>query len=349
MGNGGSSPLLAIIPLFFLKNAFFHHFSTYNIYMNIFSQKNMMVLTITCLLVASSSCSFVPGKSSALELIPGWPQETVEIHLPAYPVETHPPLAGWKLAYLQGGQQKTEILPASTASVHLSLDKNQPTAVLFYPLTQLQGQPARFFRPAGCIYPYKRDASWLEGFTAEILFQLAKSMSPEELATSPLSRFNWPRLTQQAEKLAQKAVDKGTAFSPWFLQAELLKDAILQGTAANRSIRQHSASRIPLGDIAMGEQPTDQRDSPHVTQKRIYYRYIPLGFIPTEETPVEPESTEHTSEVDPFQLTVPLQGDYRIHSENAFLMGDKIFTLFTRKKQKPALVTTGIERYTEGQ
>lgn len=317
--------------------------------MNIFSKKIMMVFTITCLLVASSGCSFVPGKSASQELIPGWPQETVEIHLPAYPVETHPPLSGWKLAYLQGGQQKTEILPASTASVHLSLDKNQPTAVLFYPLTQLQGQPAHFFRPAGCIYPYKRDASWLEGFTAEILFQLAKSMSPEELTASPLSRFNWLRLTQQAEKLAQKAVDKGTAFSPWFLQAELLKDAILQGTAATRSIRQHSAFRIPLGDIAMGEQPTEQGDSPHVTQKRIYYRYIPLGFISTEKTLVEPGATEQISELDSFQLTAPLHGDYRIHSENAFLIGDEIFILFTRKNQKPALVTTGIERYTEGQ
>lgn len=317
--------------------------------MNIFSKKIMMVSTITCLLVASSGCSFVPGKSDSQELIPGWPQETVEIHLPAYPVETHPPLSGWKLAYLQGGQQKTEILPASTASVHLSLDKNQPTAVLFYPLTQLQGQPAHFFRPAGCIYPYKWDASWLEGFTAEILFQLAKSMSPEELTASPLSRFNWLRLTQQAEKLAQKAVDKGTAFSPWFLQAELLKDAILQGTAATRSIRQHSAFRIPLGDIAMGEQPTEQGDSPHVTQKRIYYRYIPLGFISTEKTLVEPGATEQISELDSFQLTAPLHGDYRIHSENAFLIGDEIFILFTRKNQKPALVTTGIERYTEGQ
>ena len=317
--------------------------------MNIFSKKIMMVFTITCLLVASSGCSFVPGKSDSQELIPGWPQETVEIHLPAYPVETHPPLSGWKLAYLQGGQQKTEILPASTASVHLSLDKNQPTAVLFYPLTQLQGQPAHFFRPAGCIYPYKRDASWLEGFTAEILFQLAKSMSPEELTASPLSRFNWLRLTQQAEKLAQKAVDKGTAFSPWFLQAELLKDAILQGTAATRSIRQHSAFRIPLGDIAMGEQPTEQGDSPHVTQKRIYYRYIPLGFISTEKTLVEPGATEQISELDSFQLTAPLHGDYRIHSENAFLIDDEIFILFTRKNQKPALVTTGIERYTEGQ
>lgn len=311
-------------------------------YMNIFSQKNMMVLTITCLLVASSSCSFVPEKSSALELIPGWPQETVEIHLPAYPGETHPPLAGWKLAYLQGGQQKTEILPASTASVHLSLDKNQPTAVLFYPLTQLQGQPAHFFRPAGCVYPYNREASWLEGFTAEILFQLAKSMSPEELATSPASRFNWPRLTQQAGKLAQKAMDKGTVFSPWLLQAGLLKDAILQGTATTKNIKQHTVSQIPLEEIVMQEQPAGNGDSSQVTLRKIYYRYIPLGFIPTEKIPVESVSVEQDS----LQLAVPLQENYSLHGENAFLMGDRIFILFTKKNQKPALVTTGIERYT---
>lgn len=315
--------------------------------MNIFSKKIMMVFTITCLLIGFSGCSFVPGKSSALELIPGWPQETVEIHLPAYPVETHPPLAGWKLAYLQGGQQKTEILSASTASVHLSLDKNQPTAVLFYPLTQLQSQSTSFFRPAGCIYPYNREASWPEGFTAEILFQLAKSMSLEELTASPVSRFNWPRLTQQADKLAQKAMDKDTVFSPWFLQAGLLKDAILQGTASTSSIRQHSASRISLEEIAMEEQPAGNGDSSQVALKKIYYRYIPLGFIPTEKTPMEPVSPEQSSETDSLQLTTPLQGDYGIHGENAFLIGDKIFTLFTKKNQKPALVTTGIERYTE--
>lgn len=317
--------------------------------MNIFFKKNMMVFTITCLLFASNGCSFVPGKSSALELIPGWLQETVEIHLPAYPVETHPPLAGWKLAYLQGGQQKTEILSPSTTSVHLSLDKNQPTAVLFYPLTQLQSQPARFFHPAGCVYPYTREASWLEGFTAEILFQLAKSMSPEELATSPLSRFNWLRLTQQAGKLAQQAMNEGRGFSPWFLQAELLKDAILQGTAATRSIRQHSPSHIPMEEIVMAEQSRAKEDSHQGLLKKLYYRYIPLGFISMENSPVESESTEQTSETDSLQLAVPLQEDYSLHEENAFLMEDKIFTLFTRKNQKPALVTTGIERYTEGQ
>lgn len=313
--------------------------------MNIFSPKNMMVFSIACLLVASSGCSFVPGKSAALELIPGWPQETVEIHLPAYPAETHPPLAGWQLVYLQGGQQKTETLPASTASVHLSLDKNQPTAVLLYPLTQLQGQPAVFFRPAGCVYPYNREASWLEGFTAEILFQLAKSMSPEELATSPVSRFNWPRLTQQAGKLAQQAMNKGRSFSPWFLQAQPLKAAILQGTANTKSIRQHSVSHIPLEEIVMEKQPQTKEDSHQGLPEKIYYRYIPAGSISAGSIPAEiiPRETAFP------QLSVPLQEDYSIHSENAFLMEDRIFTLFARKNQKPALVTTGIEGYTERQ
>lgn len=303
--------------------------------MRIFSKHNLLAIGIICLLVVSSGCSFVPGKSSAAELIPGWLQETVEIHLPRYPAETHPPLIGWQVHFIQGGQAKSQEIGAGNTSVHLTLDKNQPTAVLFYPLTQLQGQPTSFFRPAGCIYPYNRTASWMEGFAAEIFFQLARSKSQEELISSPLSRFNWPRLTQQVHKVSQKEEDKDVVFSPWFLREELLKTAILQGTTSTRSIRTHSITELPLEEIVMEKQPPGHEGNASGTQNKIYYRYIPLEPIPLKHL----SDGSHT-------LAAPLRKGYILHGENAFLIGSKIFTLFARKNQKPVLVTTGIERYT---
>ena len=82
----------------------------------------MITIGSCYLTVIFAGCSFVPGKSSAVELLPGWPQETVEIHLPTYPTETHPPLAGWLVHYLQGGQPNSLELSSNQTSIYLSLD-----------------------------------------------------------------------------------------------------------------------------------------------------------------------------------------------------------------------------------
>lgn len=297
-------------------------------------QKNIPIL-ICFVSLLFWNCSFEVGKSSAMELLPGWSQQRVEFILPSYPVETHPNLVGWKVEYVQGGQIQSDHLAATEKSIILNMDKNRPTPVLCYPLTKIQGRTVSFFRPAGCVYPYKHQATWLDGFAAEIFFQLAKSKSPKELATSPLLRFNWPRLSQQVAKRIENATEKGRVFSPWFLQEDVLKDAILQGSASTRSIKQESLEEFSLEEHSFSKDfkaPLDNSPS-FSSPAEIYYRYIPAGKVQNQIG---------------ANLIFPQYLGYAIHQENAFLMGEKILSVFTKKNQKPVLATMGIERYTEG-
>lgn len=296
-----------------------------------------MVPSISLLTILwSAGCSFAPGTSSAMELLPGWETETIALSLPAYPTETHPPLAGWKLVYHRAGRTQIRHLDSWETSVHLDVDKNQGTAILFYPLTEVQGRTVSFFHPAGCVYPYNRRAIWQEGFTAEILWQLIRSRAAQSPSTVYIRQFNWPRLTQQLDRLAQDRLAKGKVFSPWFVQAEELKSDIVQGTATYRSpqrqypleeeIRREELIFKAKGHgkaAPQGFQPADK------IGQTLYYRYIPLGVVQEK-------------------LVFPQNIGYTVHEENAFLTGNQILSVFTKKNQKPVLATTDIERYTNG-
>lgn len=282
-----------------------------------------ILLAVTCL---ETSCSFNPKESSPLELLPGWNKQQIVVTLPHYPSETHPPLAGWQILCWQKSGTYSQTLPPSQRDLTLTMEKNIPTAILCYPLTTVNSTQVSFFHPAGCIYPYSQTPSWQEGFTAELFFQLAQTKSFEELLTSPLLRFNWPRLTQQTDKRFQQAQERDSIFSPWFLQEELLKESILQGTASTRNIKQHTLVEYMKEEIAqetVSKETTEEND----LFSNLYYRYIPLGRV--KEKIVFPQTVEYTH-----------------HPENTFLYDNQILTLFTKKNQKPVLVRIAIERYT---
>ena len=261
-----------------------------------------------------------------MELLPGWNQQQIVFALPHYPEETHPPLAGWQILCWQKSGTYSQTLSPSQKEFTLTMEKNIPTAILCYPLSILNSTQVRFFHPAGCIYPYSQTPTWQEGFTAEIFFQLAKEKSIEELLTSPLLQFNWPRLTQQTDKRFQQAQEKNSIFSPWFLQEEILKEAILQGTASTRNIKQHTLAEYMKEEIIQ-ESVSTETTGENIFQSDLYYRYIPLGRV--KEKIIIPQSTK-----------------YAHHPENVFLQDNQILTLFTKKNQKPALVRIAIEGYT---
>ncbi len=273
-----------------------------------------------------------------MELLPGWETETVEFFLPAYPEETHPPLAGWTLVYHRAGRTQTRHLGSREQSVRLDVDKNQGTAILFYPLTEVQGRTVSFFRPAGCVYPYNRTATWQEGFTAEILWQLVRSRAAQSPSAVSIRQFNWPRITQKVDEKVQDRLAKGRAFSPWHVQAEELKSDIVQGTATVRSVqRQHPLEEeIQREELVLKRAEAGHGEAaPHGSQaageigRTLYYRYIPLGTVQEK-------------------IVFPQNIGYTVHGENAFLTGNQIVSGFTKKNQKPVLATTDIERYTGG-
>lgn len=280
---------------------------------------SLLVLAAACL---ETGCSFSPGASSAAELLPGWDKETVTITLPQYPAETHPPLAGWKIIHWKEGGSFAESLPAGQGEVALTMAKNIPTAILCYPLTTVDGATLSFFHPAGCIYPYSKAASWEEGFAAETFYQLARQKSLQELSASTLLRFNWPRLTQQTTRRFEQAREKEAIFSPWFLQEMILREAIQQGTASTRHIKQGTVVKVSKDEI-LGTRSHDLNNS-----SDLLYRYIPLGMV--KDT-----------------IAFPQTQGYAVHQENAFLQENRIVSLFTKKNQKPVLATIGVERYTD--
>ena len=285
-----------------------------------------LILAVACL---ATSCSHPSGQAfEPQELIPGWKKETVHITLPNYPVESHPPLAGWKIMYWNEDGGDLQFLAPSQQEVSITMEKNIPAAIVCYPLTTMGDNTVSFFHPAGCIYPYSTTASWEEGFTAETFLQLAQSKSVHQLKSSPLLRFNWTRLTQQVTKKFQQAQEKGSVFSPWFLQQELLKTDIQQGNASTRSIKQEALLKVECTELHQEEiitpAPSNQKKDP----KPLYYRYIPLGQVQEN-------------------IHFPKTEGYSLHPENAFFQLDRIVSCFTKKNQKPVLVTIGIERYTD--
>ena len=281
------------------------------------------LLAVTCL---ATSCSFNPKESSPLELLPGWSQQQIVVTLPHYPAETHPPLAGWQILCWQKSGTYSQTLPPSQKDFSLTVGKNIPTAILCYPLSTVNSTQIRFFHPAGCVYPYSQTLRWQEGFTAEIFFQLAQGKSFEELSTSPLLQFNWPRLTQQTDKRFQQAQERNSIFSPWFLQEEILKEAVLQGTASTRNIKQHTLVEYLQEEVTLGS-ISEENIEENFSLSNLYYRYLPLGKV-TEK------------------IILPQNSTYVHHPENAFLQDNQILTLFTKKNQKPVLARIAIERYT---
>lgn len=285
-----------------------------------------LILAVACL---ATSCSQPSGKNfEPQELLPGWKKETIHITLPHYPAETHPPLAGWKIIYWNESGGDVQFLASNQQEVSITMKKNIPAAIVCYPLTTMGETTVSFFHPAGCIYPYSTAASWEEGFTAETFFQLAQSKSLQQLKSSPLLRFNWSRLTQQVTKKFQQAQEKGSVFSPWFLQQELLKADIQQGNASTRSIKQEALLKVECTELHQEEIITTTPSEQHKSPAPLYYRYIPLGQVQEN-------------------IHFPKTEGYSLHPENAFFQLDRIVSCFTKKNQKPVLVTIGIERYTD--
>jgi hypothetical protein len=126
-----------------------------------------------------------------------------------------PSLTGWLLVYEQNGKEVWRVLPPETQTTSLTMPKNRVVPVLLYPLTAVaEGSSGqfRFFKPAGCIYPFSPYASWQDGFGAQLLLDILTSSSGDyENHRAFCARFNWRRFQDEIAALA--AEDR--TFNPW--------------------------------------------------------------------------------------------------------------------------------------
>ena len=83
-----------------------------------------------------------------------------------------------------------------------------------------------FFYPAGCIYPYSKNLTWLQGFSSSLLYDFyyhsKYSGNSGELSETFASCFNWKKLCEEIEKKDFLKKESGETsgqgpFNPWLL------------------------------------------------------------------------------------------------------------------------------------
>ncbi|MCR5401512.1 MAG: hypothetical protein K6E78_07945 [Treponema sp.] len=83
-----------------------------------------------------------------------------------------------------------------------------------------------FFYPAGCIYPYSKNLTWLQGFSSSLLYDFyyhsKYSGNSGELSEAFASCFNWKKLCEEVEKRDFLKKESGEnsgqgPFNPWLL------------------------------------------------------------------------------------------------------------------------------------
>jgi hypothetical protein len=187
--------------------------------------KSIAFLQAAFVVVLFTSCAFADGGFS------GAKTERVTISLPDYP-DDRPQPAAWLLVHEENGSPVAEVLAKDTKSATLVFDKNRFAPVLVFPLNTYSKESAaytRFFKPAGCIYPFSLQATWDGGFGTQLLLDLLTKPG-DEYSTAELrsfcERFNWTRFQTEVADLCTK----DSTFNPW----EMNKEKILASLASGK-------------------------------------------------------------------------------------------------------------------
>ncbi len=114
----------------------------------------------------------------------------------------------WLIKTSDGSGEKSVLAGNVSRSVSLEVDFEKVTAIVAYPITNIDADAdSPFFKPAGCIYPYQDAISYVQGFPSEILreFYAANAhFSPSEISAAA-KQFNWQKLTQTVEAKSEEA------------------------------------------------------------------------------------------------------------------------------------------------
>jgi hypothetical protein len=232
---------------------------------------------------------------------PGAKAEKATVAVPDYPAD-RPALAAWLLVHEENGKRETEELAKDAKSATFVFEKNRCSPVLFYPLNT---GSIRYFKPAGCIYPFSNHATWDGGFGAELLFDLLTKPNDGYSSTELRSfcgRFNWARFqTEVADLCAGESV-----FNPWEMDTEKLKTALTSGKFSKTRLKA-AAKPVTVGN----------------TNGDFFQAYVPSAVIAAE-----PASGE-------FSFA------YRAAAENTVFDGTSVFLVCPPQYPK----TTGEVNY----
>lgn len=179
-------------------------------------------------------------------------EETLELQLPVWPPEDdykeqYPELSKWILKTGNGDSTSISLITATTTSITVTVQRNQPFCATLLPITKTQllnNQETAYFHPAGFIYPYatnncKSTISWNQGFLADIMLKILSSrnetsLSPEQINLA-IGVFNWNKAQETIEKKIQNSIaDTDTKqinfYNPWLIDSQQLLEGISYGS-----------------------------------------------------------------------------------------------------------------------
>lgn len=251
--------------------------------------------------------------------------ENILINLPEYPTDNYPTLSGWLIKTRLNEEVQYQRLNPNSKKASVKLQKNKASPILVWPIicTPSKMEEVIFFLPAGCIYPYSKEAKWNAGFSAHI-FDTLLEKNTDSSTEDFLSRFNWNKLQTNIEEKEKKAQAKSEDFNPWHLNQENILKTISSGKFSVHQIKEKDKSFVQIS--------LENKDV------NIYSNYIPVN-IHTKQ-----ENGKYY-----FDTAITLANDkYSINPENLFLQDDySIGVIITNKKHKTRLVRTELQRYTK--
>lgn len=139
----------------------------------------------------------------------------------------------WRVVLTCAGECVQKDVPVSEETVSFVLEKNAVCAVSAFPATEDGFSGAAGYKPAGCIYPYQKQLSFLHGFSASVLSDFythtvsagADAQSCAEYAAC----FNWKKFIG-ALQLKNDSAQSSLPYNPWLLDKERILSGIVSGT-----------------------------------------------------------------------------------------------------------------------
>ena len=185
----------------------------------------------------------------------------------------------WQITFSQGQDIETFIISRDSKYFTLQLSDYYPAAVLAQPFTK----NTAFFKPAGIIYPYEKNLSWISGFEADTLLKLYSNNFPSNNSTVKnfASRFNWKKFS---ETIQIQCLNEGNSYNPWNLNQEEILSSISNHTFTARKLNQKKCPNISREDIL-----SNQEDI------LLFYNFIPLNEKSISENSY-PISSNHINE-----------------------------------------------------
>jgi len=269
------------------------------------------------------------GNFYITDFIPGYNIETKIFYLPEYP-DSHPKIDFFKIILIKDGKIEIQIIDATEKYCEIQFNKNVVTPILCYPIIKKQNKEINFFYPAGGIYPFTSELTWLNGFAAEILYSiLIKDSISFEKSSYFSSKFNWNKFLQILKEKELDAKEKNLYFSPWLFDKQKILSDI-----SKKEFKIYSFKSKNIINIDILKQLKKNNILTSET-KTFYHPYIPIA-------PIKINLNEQELQIP----LIPSTDKLSLYKDNSFFDEEKYINFFVTQNNKLTLAITEIEMYT---